>query len=265
MTYKIVSTFILLFIICSCASTVKHRVIVDSSNEDTFSGESLTRKSYKLMSTIDSNHSLCHQRQFSQAFSRLKEQLDSRKDDPLYWEEMGTCYYLNSEYQKALLFLEIAGSKTKINKIKSKIFNNMALVYLKLGKIQKAHSLLEESIILNSEILTARFNLALIYMTVGQEKLAKRELNILYGINKNDPEVILGLSQIYFSEGKADTALALIKKIPQQYYNDSVVVTMAKIFYLKNQSENAQKLLNKHNIAVEEVLNDYNKSKEVTL
>lgn len=252
MIYKSILLLIMIFSF-SCASYQEGRIIITQKSNDTFLKESLNRRPASELKKIASSHSLCLQGEISLALKNLKKQIDVRKNDHSYWEELGFCYFKNEEFQKSILFYEISLSKTSIKSFHSKVINNLSLVYLKLGKLEKSHHLFKQSLKLNEKNLSARYNLARLYFSTNQYRLAQKEFNKLYRLNKNDPQLRYFLAKINLKHGKVDKALNLLKGIQENQYTSKIVLAIAQVLYLKNQVQDADKLLEKHNIAVEKV------------
>ena len=63
-----------------------------------------------------------------------------------------------------------------LNKENPYVFYNLACVYIKMGDLKKAKTNLNKAIMLKSDVAEFHYNLAFIYKQLGKDKLAKTYL-----------------------------------------------------------------------------------------
>src|SRR5690554_2322828 len=98
---------LLIGIVSSCAHRKLDRALADPSL-DGLRHESLTRFTDQDLSKLkgsDKGIAMCHQGRHGEALTLFKNSLDQNINNPVYWNHLGTCYYLKGEYPKSLVYL----------------------------------------------------------------------------------------------------------------------------------------------------------------
>ncbi|MCO4753568.1 MAG: hypothetical protein KC478_03755, partial [Bacteriovoracaceae bacterium] len=106
----------------------------------------------------------CHKRDYDDAFAIVEKEHDKYRDNPSFWNQVGTCYLLKGERRKALMFYN------KALEFKSNFapaLNNIGLMYRKEGQDQKAEVAFSKAVKSANFSKTPRFNLAQLYLDYG--------------------------------------------------------------------------------------------------
>lgn len=124
----------------------------------------------------------CYQGKFDEALKMADDLYAQYKNNTSYWNQLGTCYYLKSDYAKAILFYN------KSRDLDSKFvppINNLGAVYLKQGKYQKALAAFKKASDMSTFSVTPNFNLAELYLRFGT---VSKALSIFQGLAKRSPQ-----------------------------------------------------------------------------
>ena len=92
------------------------------------------------------------------------------KITPLVYIEVGVCYQLAGEFPKALYYYDQGLSKLnkKQKRLKSVVFNNLAIMYSKRDQFHKGYSYLEKALVEQPNNFVTIYNLALVLTSVGR-------------------------------------------------------------------------------------------------
>ena len=222
----------------------------DESEYDSLSTESIARlPEFKLESvatredSISKVISLCYQRKFKEASSVMDNLFKKYKNHPAYWNQVGTCYFLQGNMRGALLYYNKSRS---LNKNYAPPINNLGVIYQREGREQKALLAFKKASELNSFSLTPIFNLSQMYLKYGFTDMARSLLVALEKKNSKDNDVINSLAVSYMIEGKFQEALKWYEKISRNLYSRydvginyaltlklAVVQTMRKMYLRK--------------------------------
>lgn len=146
----------------------------------------------------------CYQSKFDDALKMADDLYSKYKNNTSYWNQLGTCYFLKSDYAKAILFYN------KSRDLDSKFIppvNNLGVVYQKQGKFQKALSAFKLASDLNTFAVTPTYNLAQLYLRFGT---VGKALPIFQGLAKRSPkdvEVGSALAAAYLIKGDYQSAV----------------------------------------------------------
>lgn len=124
----------------------------------------------------------CYQGKFDEALKIADDQYMKYRTNTSYWNQLGTCYFLKSDYAKAILFYN------KSRDLDSKYIppvNNLGVVYQKQGKYQKALAAFKLAADLNTFAVTPTYNLAQLYLRFGT---VGKALPIFQGLLKRSPK-----------------------------------------------------------------------------
>ncbi|MBC7714330.1 MAG: tetratricopeptide repeat protein [Rhizobacter sp.] len=124
----------------------------------------------------------CYQGKFDEALKIADDQYVKYRSNTSYWNQLGTCYFLKSDYAKAILFYN------KSRDLDSKYIppvNNLGVVYQKQGKFQKALAAFKLAADLNTFSVTPTYNLAQLYLRFGT---VGKALPIFQGLLKRSPK-----------------------------------------------------------------------------
>jgi tetratricopeptide (TPR) repeat protein len=180
----------------------------------------------------------CYQGQFDEAFKIADEQYMKYRANASYWNQVGTCYFLKSDYGKAVLFYN------KSRDLDSKYVppvNNLGVVYQKQGKFQKALAAFKLASELNTFAVTPTYNLAQLYLRFGT---AGKAFPIFLGLLKRSPkdtDVGSALASAYLIRGEYQMAVDIYSKFDKALVSTpSVGLNYALALKLLNRTADAQ-------------------------
>ena len=124
----------------------------------------------------------CYQNKFDEAFKIADEMYATYKANTSYWNQIGTCYYLNGDYAKAILFYN---KSRDLDKKFVPPINNLGVVYQKQGKFQKALAAFKLASDTNKFAITPTYNLAQMYLKFGT---VGKAYPIFAGLYKRSPK-----------------------------------------------------------------------------
>tara|TARA_Y100000780_G_scaffold232594_1_gene268592 strand:- start:260733 stop:261548 length:816 start_codon:yes stop_codon:yes gene_type:complete len=235
-----------LFLLFSCA----HKSIDRSLKSPSLDGlrhESLNRYTNQDLAGLKGANktiALCHSERYNEAFEQFKSDLDKNLNNPVYWNHLGTCYYLKGEYPKALIYLEISMKTAKSKKIKAAVFNNIGLVHLKQGNMAEAKLSFQTSIQENKRPLTPQYNLAQLYLSQTNYKRAEEILLKLASKRPKDVDFNYSLGHLYLMKKQFGKALSYLEKVPEAYRTrEDVSINLATTYHLMGQHKKALKTL----------------------
>jgi tetratricopeptide (TPR) repeat protein len=183
----------------------------------------------------------CYQGKFEEALKIADEQYVKYRGNTSYWNQLGTCYFLKSDYAKAILFYN------KSRDLDSKYIppvNNLGVVYLKQGKFQKALSAFKLASDLNTFAVTPTYNLAQLYLRFGT---IGKALPIFQGLQKRSPkdtDVASALASSYLIKGDFQSAVDIYARFDKATLaSPSVGLNYALALKLLNRPIDAQTVL----------------------
>jgi len=89
----------------------------------------------------------------------------------MYWNKVASCYMDLKENEKAMYYYNFALMLSKNEKEKDAINNNKALLYIRMGNVEKGYLILNE-LKRSSEVLV-HVNRALLSKEIGHDKVSK--------------------------------------------------------------------------------------------
>ncbi len=183
----------------------------------------------------------CYQGKYDEALKIADDQYTKFKNNTSYWNQLGTCYFLKSDYAKAILFYN------KSRDLDSKYIppvNNLGVVYQKQGKFQKALAAFKLASDLNTFAVTPTYNLAQLYLRFGT---VGKALPIFQGLQKRSPkdiEVGSALASAYLIKGDYQSAVDIYGKFDKATLaTPSVGLNYAVALKLLNRPIDAQTVL----------------------
>jgi tetratricopeptide (TPR) repeat protein len=183
----------------------------------------------------------CYQSKFDEALKIADEQYVKYRANTSYWNQLGTCYFLKSDYAKAILFYN------KSRDLDSKYIppvNNLGVVYQKQGKFQKALSAFKLASDLNTFSVTPTYNLAQLYLRFGT---VGKALPIFQGLMKRSPkdvDVASAVASANLIKGDYQTAVDIYSKFDKATLAiPSVGLNYAVALKLLNRPIDAQTVL----------------------
>lgn len=230
----------------SCAHKGLDRTLKDQSL-DGLRHESLTRYTGQDLEKLNGtarNIAMCHKKRYDEALALFKETLDKNRKNPVYWNHLGTCYYLKGEYPKSLIYLEISLGVAKDKKLLGAIHNNIGLTHLKQGNFVEAKDSFNQAAQSDNQSMTPRYNLAQLYLSKGLYDKAESILSALSAKNGRDIDINYSLAHLNLMKNKYSKALRYFKRIPNaQLKRDDVALNLATTYYFMGQEDLALKVL----------------------
>lgn len=133
----------------------------------------------------------CYERDYQRAFSIAEAIFNTHLKLPTYWNQIATCYLLQGNERKALLFYNKA---IEVSSDYVPALNNIGVIYGKNKQDQKAQVALQRALKNGQFTRTPRYNQAHLLLNYG---LADKALPIFQGLSNdapNDIEVRIGLA-----------------------------------------------------------------------
>jgi tetratricopeptide (TPR) repeat protein len=146
---------------------------------------------------------LCYENNFSDAYQYVKIINKKFIKNPIFWNQVGTCYLLQGERRKALLFYNKALS---LKRNYSPSLNNLGVMYVNESDYSRALIAFKRAKSAKSFSKTPRFNLANLYLNFGLYDKAIKELKVLYQVSKKDIDVKLMLGSAYLMKNQPKLA-----------------------------------------------------------
>lgn len=182
----------------------------------------------------------CYEGEFDQAFDIVSAEHDRYKENPAFWNQVGTCYLLQGKKRKALLFYN---KSLEFKPGYSPALNNIGVMYRKDGQDQKAEVAFNRAIEKSNFAKTPRFNLAQLYLDYGLFNNAIAQLRVLERADK-DSDVFASLGSAYLMAGDYRKASSYFNKLPSNYLEKPYVgINAALAFYQSGNQEKARDIL----------------------
>jgi tetratricopeptide (TPR) repeat protein len=263
-TFKFLSVCFL-FSLVGCGTQSFNKKI-DSDENDAIHDESFMRYNSarinsfekKSKSNIAKAQAACHEEKFYKGKSILENQMHQEKNNPFYWNAVGTCYYLEDFPQKALFYFNLANeSLKKYNGIdrdlaEANIQNNLGLLNLKFQRFNEAFDCFNAASNLAPNLLTPKINLAQVYLEFDQNLRAINVLETIENKSHGDVDVLYSIALAQYKLNEFDKSFYTISKINPTYLNRADIVGLyAMNLMKKNRYEDAKSILEKRNIAQE--------------
>ncbi|MCO4792510.1 MAG: tetratricopeptide repeat protein [Bacteriovoracaceae bacterium] len=224
------------------------------SDYDSLSTESIARMpDFKLEAVATSTDSigkiagLCYQRKFSEASQVMDALFKKYKKHPGYWNQVGTCFFLQGNMRGALLYYN---KSLGFNKNYAPPINNLGVIYQREGREQKALLAFKRASELNSFSLTPIFNLSQMYLKYGFTQKARALLSALLKKNSKDVDVINSLAVSYLMESDANKALPYYEKLSRDKLSRyDIGINYAYTLKLAGKASDAKSVFNRINTA----------------
>ena len=207
------------FLLVGCNS-VSVKNTARSSGEDVLKNESMLRYGQERLEKISESEThllqsvaYCYRGKISKGLEHLKAKYKEAKSKASYWNQIGTCYFLDNKIGKARLFFQKALQTSRNHHSYAPAYNNLGLVYLKEKQYELSLSSFEQAIKAKPGLLTPLFNLGHLYLKFGNAKDAEKIFRRLYTKNKKDIDVISALGSLALTKGRYKDAIRLYKTI----------------------------------------------------
>jgi len=168
----------------------------------------------KLTGTIGEIGRLCYEKKYDDAFTLVKNSNREYVKNPIFWNQVGTCYLLKGERRKSLLFYNKALS---IDSNYAPALNNLGIMYIYENDYSRALIAFEKAKKAKDFSKTPRFNLANLYLNNSLMDNAIDELLVLIRISKNDVDLMNMLGTAYLMKNDLNKANEYFSKIPRKF------------------------------------------------
>lgn len=218
---------------------------IDKKDTEALNDESIQRLDdpgdIDVKSILDEIIVKCYNKDFKEAFALIQQNHDKYRQHPIFWNQVGTCYMLQGQRRKALLFYNKALEyKTSY----APAYNNLGVMYRAEAEDPKALVAFTRAKKASNFAKTPRFNLAQLYLEYGLYNQAISMLKGLHNFSANDVEVLAGLGTAYLMKGDLPTSLDYFKKIDNDYYEKPHVgINYALAMFFAGKKEQAIDLL----------------------
>ncbi len=126
----------------------------------------------------------CYKGGSKKELEKLKLNFLKMKNNPKYWNKIGACYFMISDYGKAEFYFDTALEKAN-GAATSDILNNKGVLLFHLKHYQQALSFFAKASRRNPQHLVPQINLASLYVQFHQYDLAKKTLDNMNQVHKN--------------------------------------------------------------------------------
>lgn len=225
-------------VLVGCASPRHQKLLVDTQS-GLFNGESLLR-----MSGERPQH--CYKEDLSAFTERSRKEFKAQAKSALYWSDLGNCLAWHDELREARFFLGLAQDVAKTKDEQAMVKNNIAVIYLREGRISRAYDLLKEAMELSPKFVTPAFNLAQLYISqnINQEGL-KLLLRPPFQAS-GDAEVLHLKGLAYLQMAQIKEAAIYLGRIPAPMQaRPDVALTLAQWHVLEGRPDEALDALEK--------------------
>lgn len=219
---------------------------VESELTDALNEESIQRVftyggSVEVKGVLGEIGKLCYEKNFKDAFNLVKTNNKIYDDNPIFWTQVGTCYLLEGNSRKALLFYNRAlGIKGDY----APALNNLGVMYMRDNDFSRALIAFERARKNTAFGKTPRFNLANLYLSFGLYQQAESHLLTLSQVSKKDVDVLNMLATSYLMQGKTDLALRNFENIDSDFLEEPKVgINYALALYMGGKPDRARDVL----------------------
>jgi tetratricopeptide (TPR) repeat protein len=226
--------------------------------KESLSGLSAVRLEDAISKTDDSLNKIsikCYQNKFEEGFKIADEVYNQFKNNTSYWNQIGTCYALKSDYAKAILFYN------KSRDLDSKFIppiNNLGVVYVRQGKFQKALAAFKKASALNNFSVTPAYNLAHLYLRFGT---VGKAMPIFQGLQKKSPmdvEVNSALASALLLKGDYSSAAQIYGLLDKETLaKPGIGLNYAVALKLLNRPIDAQTVFGNISVATNAEIKEY--------
>lgn len=186
---------------------------------------------------------LCYEKNYEEALALVNAEYERYRENPSFWNQVGSCYLLQGQNRKALLFYNKA---LEFEKDYAPAFNNIGVLYRMNGEDQRAEVAFKSAVSSSAFSKTPRFNLAQLYLSYGLYGLAIENFKVLE--SSGDVEVLAGLGSAFLMAGSSSQATGYFKRIEEKYYRKPFIgINAALAYYASGDRRVAQSALRQVN------------------
>ncbi|MBY0518782.1 MAG: hypothetical protein K2P81_17860 [Bacteriovoracaceae bacterium] len=226
----------------ACASKPHQKLLVDHDSP-IFQSESLWR-----IASHDSKEGsylkTCYQGDLKGFTQSARNEYAKGAKTVGYWIWVGNCLAWHDELREARFFLGLAQDLAKTKEENAAVKNNLAVIYLRQGRVSRAFDLLNESRVLAPQFNTPSFNLAQIYISQNMNQEGLKVLSVPPFEKSMDPEVLNLKGLAYIQSGNAKVAGEYLSKIPSKFHSrEDIALTLAQWHLLEARPNQAKEIL----------------------
>ncbi len=181
--------------------------------------ESLDRaelyEEFKVETPLDELSKTCYEKEFEEAKEQIQILEEKYRSNIVFWNQVATCFVLQKEYRKALLFYNKA---LEFNASYTPVLNNIGVMYEYQGEDEKALIAYKKAAKKDKYSRTPKLNIAYLYLKYGMFSKAKSLLRGLHNLNKQDSEVANAYGNSLVMEGSYSQALEIYSLIDKDEF-----------------------------------------------
>jgi len=190
---------------------------------------------------IDKAIIACYRKEFKKADLIFDKLYKKYRSNPIYWNQIGNCFFLKNESKKALLYFNKA---REIKKDYIPAINNVGVVLDNDGSKQKALKAYQEARSKSKFSLTPLFNLAQLYTRYGLLSEGKKFFSSFVKLNPSDQHALYALGYLNLASGNKFRAIELFNELSGDFIKKpEVAVNYAYALCLVNKKSKARDLL----------------------
>lgn len=211
-----------------------------SSKANILKLESLDRsklyEDFNSETPLDKLAQTCYEKEFNDAKEQIQELEEKYRSNIIFWNQVATCFMLEKEYRKALLFYNKA---LEFNPSYAPVLNNIGVMYENQNEDEKALLSYQKAIKADKYARTPKLNAALLYLKYSIYSKAKSILSGLKQLDANDNEVLNAYATSLLMDGNSKSAISVFRNIDKDLFErPSYGLNYAMALYItKNKKE----------------------------
>jgi tetratricopeptide (TPR) repeat protein len=223
--------FLVLLLALSCASAPKDKkaeITMDSVSLEAMNSwqeERLARGQDELLMG-------CFQGKQKETLATYRQQFEKQESRPYYWLNIGNCYYLSQDEQKAEFFYQLSVENRSQPEVRAMSHNNLGLIALRNNQWEEGRFHLKKAIELYPKLKEAKINLAQLYLQFGHYDEAITLLK--NDVSQNDAEINFSLANGHLFKGDLSTARLFFSKIPSEEFKREDFAITYSLFLMKS-------------------------------
>lgn len=166
-------------------------------------------------SPLDKLAQSCYEKEFKDAKEQIQELEERYRSNIIFWNQVATCFMLEKEYRKALLFYNKA---LEFDPSYAPVLNNIGVMYENQNEDEKALISYQRAIKADKYARTPKLNAALIYLKYSLYSKAQSILAGLKQLDSKDDEVLNGYAVSLLMDGNTQGALSVYKSIDKDKF-----------------------------------------------
>jgi Flp pilus assembly protein TadD len=230
-------------------------------NDFAFTPEYFSDRGASLMDVIGEKSagmdisSKCQENKFDEAFKLADELYLKNKNNAIYWNQMGICFYHKADFSKAILFYNKARDLDP--KFDAPV-NNLGVVYQRQGRPQKALAAFKKASEMNSFSIDSIYNVAQLYLHFGSVAKALPIFEALLKKTPLDLEYNSAIASSHLQRGDFTSALAIYNTLAKDIFvRPAFGLNYAVALKLAGKKEDAMAILGKVTASTAGDLKDY--------